>query len=156
MTNPAPSPGQTNKWVATHEGQTFERPPGRAYTHVVLARPSYRFEIDEATAPAKKVLDIKDHALMVRESDPVTRMWTHSSGTLKLYAETAHLSANEYAEKMLQQRIDAVDAKGTAGDFDRFVVVGWCGNEALASRKAKQSMRKPWFEDVTIATILSI
>jgi hypothetical protein len=123
------------KISANFNGQTFTRTTARTYTHVVIAKSSFKKDLNQAFGWAK--LRGEDHVEFF-----LTRGFEQYDAN-KSEAEKAenerifNLTTEEYAQEELNRRIeDSFSSK-----YSEHGEVAWCGRLDLAQKQASDAIK---------------
>jgi hypothetical protein len=123
------------KISASHNGQTFTRTTARTYTHVVIAKSSFRKDLNQALRLAK--LRGEDHVeyYLTREFEQYD---AYNSEVEKANNERIfNLTTEEYAQEELNSRIeDSFSSK-----YSEHGEVAWCGRLDLAQKQASEAIK---------------
>src|SRR3546814_4178862 len=109
-----------NIHTVTHEGQAFKRTSAtRTYQFLVVGKRSYLDALSRAGRMDKTDGDNYDY-WQRREPAKVE----------------GFVSREDYQAHRRLKRLQAVEAAKEAGEYDRFVALGWCSRKDLAEKQA--------------------
>ena len=121
----------------------------RVYTHTVVARHSYEFDIANLDADARQW---DTYAYHLRESDPATANGGTSPEKLARHKAAIQgcTSEADYLEKLRREKRAGIEANKAKGFYDAYGNYGWAGRPDLAQTSAARLRKGGRLVDVTI------
>jgi hypothetical protein len=133
------------KHTATFNGQTFTRTSAtRVYTHMVVARSSYRYALEKAQVVPCAESNFNFYRRALDGSQPHTR--PEYAAERLMGAETVE----QFIELHRAAQVAKVEQQKAEGAFDRFGDCGWCGRLDLAQKLAASKRAWPGYDEVHI------
>jgi hypothetical protein len=121
------------KISASHNGQTFTRTTARTYTHVVIAKSSFRKDLNQALSWAK--LRGEDHVEYYLPRG--FEKYNHNESEKAKNERIFNLTTEEYAQEELNRRIEDF----FSSKYSEHGEVAWCGRLDLAQKQASEAIK---------------
>ncbi|MDO9252599.1 MAG: hypothetical protein Q7U48_13750 [Hydrogenophaga sp.] len=136
------------KLTATHDGETFTRTTNRAYSHIVVVRPS----LDKTLARAARNAPIsqRDFSRLVEVAN--------NTYELMQYVNEAQIEEAKFAIQMgyadYNQHLVSKAVVRASTNFDpHWYVAGWCGRLDLAQKLSAKETTSEWSVAAEVAIV---
>ena len=157
------------RFSATYADQTFFRTSARHYTHMVIARPSHRYDVWAAEQPKRwKIMGENfdyAHSVIAAGKRPGARYagWSdaefadlcaaHVAEAVKAVRGFRADQRAEYVAKLQEEALAAIEAKRKAGHYMTFEAIGWCGRADLAQKLKATTEGRAMYEQALILEV---
>lgn len=161
------------KYTATApNGTVHTRSTERTYTHCVMVRPSYEYDLALADKDTK--YDADNYAYYAREAarpdytaahlPTYAQAWTPEAQAQRVAQEQANIQERRdlvakyptlaaYVAAQRAERVASVESKRAAGYYEDYLDAGWCGREDLARKSVAQHQGPRYAEVIMVPAV---